>query len=371
MKYKIKSYLENIKLESYVKDTEDDTLSGDIIDCSLGVNPFGFPTILKDKNVNFFNMIDINNYPEFPYSNFKKEIIYYWKDHCNLEQANVKFGTGSIGILLNINRMFVEKDTMILGYCPTFTSYVSDVKLNQGKFDGVFLKPEDNYKFNSESLMLNINNDYSLIYIDNPNNPTGQVIPLGEIKEIIEKACDSNVCVIVDEAYGDFMDNSNSAVSLVNEFENLMVVRSFSKGFGLAGLRVGYLMTSNVLSNYYSKIDVPFTINTAGQFAAMQALKDKEFILKSRKSISEVKEVVKKTFKKMRVLHTDNEVPIMTIEHPDKEVNLYDLFKKHNVLTESGEDFTGLGRNFVRLRIPSKADRIVAIIEKIETNKFY
>ena len=162
------------------------------------------------------------------------------------------------------------------------------------------------------------------------------------------------------------MEDSNSAISLVKEYDNLMVARSFSKGFGLAGLRVGYLISSAPLSRIYSNISPIFTISTVGQYAAIQAMRDKDFIIESRRKISEVKQKIIESIKKITVLETDSHVPIMTIMHPDKNADLYKIFKMHHVLTESGEDFAGLGKNFVRMRVPSEADKIIGIIEEIE-----
>jgi histidinol-phosphate aminotransferase len=363
LNYKTKKILKQFKAVRYVKDSGDDTSSfSDVIDCSLGVNPFGCSSLFDECKEDFFNRFNINNYPDLPYTELKKELAAYLKNICSLDESNIKFGTGSVGVLLNINRMFIERNTMVLGNCPTFTEYISDIKLNEGIYDYVLLDPDDNYKFNFDRFAKKINNKYALIYIDNPNNPTGQVIPLTLIKMIVEMARDNDVCVIIDEAYGDFMDDSNSAISLVNQYDNLMVVRSFSKAFGLAGLRVGYLVTNKAISDIYSSIDTPFTVNTAGQFAAICAMKDKEFILSSRKKIRKVKQIIVKSFKKMTVLETNNEVPIMVVKHPDKNVDLYKLFKMHHVLTEA----VGLGKNFIRMRVPSDVEGIIGIIEKIE-----
>lgn len=367
MNYKIKKNLENFIVESYVKESQEDLeMPQDLIDCSLGINPFGSSVYFDEFKADFANNFSINNYPDFPYISLKREIADYWKDFCSLEESNIRLGTGSIGILLSINRLFIGKDSAVLGSCPTFTPYVSDVRLNEGIFDHVPLKSEDNYRFDYEAFLEKISSNYTLIYIDNPNNPTGQVIPLPVLKAIVEKAREYDVVVVIDEAYGDFIDSSNSAMGLVNRYDNLIVVRSFSKGFGLAGLRIGYLAANKAICNLYSKVDVPFTINNAGQYAAICAMRDRAFIQDSRKKIGEIKSKILSSFKKMKVLETNSEVPIMTIRHPDNGMDLFQKFKTHHVLTEAGSDFTGLGANFVRMRIPKDRDRITGIIEEIE-----
>lgn len=370
MNFKFKNILKDFEPESYVKEVDEDEDSlinqADLIDCSLGVNPFGHSDSIDTSVENNFKDFDVSSYPEFPYLELKEEIIKYWKDYCSLDENNIRFGTGSMGVLLAINRMFIEKFSKVLGVGPTFTLYASDVKLCEGIFNPVLLRTKENYKFNVDRFISHINPEYTLIYIDNPNNPTGQIIPIEEIKQIVKKARDNNICVIIDEAYGDFCDNSNSAINIINEFDNLMVVRTFSKGFGLAGLRVGYVVSSKYLSDIYAKVNVPFTLNSVAYYSAIRALNDKKFILDSRDKIKEIKEEAINTFKTIKVLETNNEVPIMTLQVPNENINLFEIFKINGVLTESGEDFTGLGKNFIRMRVPKTSSKLLKIIKQIE-----
>src|SRR5699024_4459156 len=108
------------------------------------------------------------------------------------------------------------------------------------------LSAENKYLFESFSIIFKLQQaDYKLLYLDNPNNPTGQIIPIEEIEFIVKKAAENSTCVIVDEAYGDYMDQQSSAISLVHKYENLFVVRTFSKAYGLAGMRIGYVVASD------------------------------------------------------------------------------------------------------------------------------
>ncbi|MGE5627401.1 MAG: pyridoxal phosphate-dependent aminotransferase [Solirubrobacterales bacterium] len=360
MYFKIKKNIKTFEPKSYVKEEPCSSLNS-LIDCSLGVNPFGH----SDKINSSLEKINLSSYPDFPYSELKNEIIKYW--NCShIAHSNIRFGGGSIDILRNINKAFIEKNTKVLGCAPTFTSYPSDVLLNEGIFDYVPLSENTNYKFDAEKFISLINDKYSLIYIDNPNNPTGQIIPLDEIRQIAEKARENNVCLFVDEAYGDFMDEKNSAINLTDSFENIMVSRTFSKGFGLAGLRIGYLIAGNYLTETISKVDIPFTINSLGTFAAIEALKDKSFILESRTNIGKIKKALMNSFKNLKVLETNLEVPIMTLTTLDPKIHLYKLFYINGVLTESGEDFNGLQKNFIRMRVPKDPTELMNRINSVE-----
>lgn len=136
------------------------------------------------------------------------------------------------------------------------------------------------------------------------------------------------------------------------QYQNLAVVRSFSKGFGLAGARVGYMVTGRLIADYYSKVELLFIVSTFGQFAVQVALKDEGFLRDSIRKVRNTKHKILDTLKGIRTLETDLRVPIMTLQHPSEKVDLHEEFYKQGVLTEPGEGFVELGKNSVRLRSP-------------------
>lgn len=370
MNIKVRKHLVDFRRESYVTDCEDECLNIEeretYIDCSLGINPYGYPDTINEARKLFYEYKDVNEYPDYPYNQLKKSLIEYWKAVINLKPSNIKIGCGSIGIIANINKMFIDNGAKTLGYCPQFTDFMVEVKCCNGVYNYITLNPEKNYKFDSSKMISAMNDEYKLVYLDNPNNPTGQVISLSKIKDIVEEAEKMNVCVFVDEAYGDFMDKNNSAISLVNDYDNILVARSFSKGFGLAAYRVGYLVTSELIGSYYSKIDWPFTVSTPGQFIASFALKDCNFLDECRKKIQKAKKEIMASCSKIKVYETDVQVPIMVLEHPDRSVDLYNELKKRGILTEPGEAYVELGKNCVRLRVSKEVDKIIRAIKDIE-----
>jgi len=174
----------------------------------------------------------------------------------SLRKTIVFIGAGSMGCLEKINKALMREGVTVLGYLPQFTEYISEVEALGGVYDSIMLDESDGFRFNSEKLLSKLSKEHILVYIDNPNNPTGQVIPIDEIRLIVERAMRLDVVVIVDEAYGDFMDDENSALTL--NYPNLIVIRSFSKGFGLAGLRVGYaVIKGEEVKEFYRKVNLP------------------------------------------------------------------------------------------------------------------
>ena len=127
-----------------------------------------------------------------------------------------------------------------------------------------------------------IADDTRLVFIANPNNPTGTFIPAAEIEAFLQKV-PASVVVVLDEAYNEFLaqEHQFESADWVKKYPNLLVSRTFSKAYGLAGLRVGFAVAQPALTDLMNRIRQPFNVNSLAQAAAIAALNDKEFLAKS------------------------------------------------------------------------------------------
>ncbi len=370
MDYKIKKNIKDFSAYCYAVPPEgaSDIPPDKLIDCSLGINPYGYSDYIGVEKL--FEQIKaghiLNDYPDVAYNKIREDICLSFEKICPIKKENFRVGTGTIGILEKLTQLFVEKDTKALGFCPQFPSFRINVMLCGGRVDGVLLREENNYKIDVEEIIENINSDYKLIYIDNPSNPTGQIIPIESIRKLTKLAKESGVFVIVDEAYGDFMEKKNSAVNIINEFDNIAVIRSASKAYGLAGLRFGYLVADQRFLKEYDKIDTPFPVSSLSATLFSSVLKDEKFLEDSRKKVSIIKKETIDSFRKIKVWETGDTVPIMIIEHPNKDLNLYEEFLKYNVFVEPYFAFENTGKNCVRMRVLAEPERIIKIIKQLE-----
>ena len=360
VEYSIRDSISNLFKSSYAREDSFPENISNFIDCSSGINPFGFSSQVKAA-VQSIPLEAINLYPESS-TGLKKTLMEYWQDVIEIKGNNIFFGNGSIDIIYKINKLFLDDKSKVLGYSPQFSDYIDDVKSYGGIYDYHLMTMENNFKFIPEVFLGKVNKHYKLIYIDNPNNPTGQIIPLPSIEEIVKKAQSLGICVIIDEAYGDFMDKSNSAVTLVKKYNNIFILRTFSKGLGLAGVRGGYLVTSDIFTEYYNKVSNPYVLNGIANYIAIAALNDIRFIDECKEKVRIAKTKIINSLQKCTVLETDLHVPIMTIKHPDSNVDLMELLKNHNILAVSGAGFIGLDKSFARLRIPSDVDSLVSAL---------
>jgi len=176
-------------------------------------------------------------------------------DYLQLQQACIAIGNSSDEVMDRITRLFLEKGESALTFAPTFSVFKYCVKYQGAQHIAVPLKK--GFQIDIEAMLAAFRPETKLLYLCSPNNPTGNQLELGEIEALIEEFPG---IVMVDEAYGEYADYS--VIPLINKYENLVVLRTFSKAFGLAGLRLGYALANSSLANAVNKIPAPYAINT-------------------------------------------------------------------------------------------------------------
>lgn len=283
---------------------------------------------------------------------------------------NIVLCDGSVAGLYLINRLFLEPGDRVLGYVPQFSEYETDVKMRGCDFDAVPLRAEDGFRFDPDTFIDALRPEHKLAYLDNPNNPTGQVIPLAAIEKILDAAAALNVAVLVDEAYGDYMAPECSALTLWGGHENLLVTKTFSKGFGLAGLRAGYLVFPDELACAVGNITNPYTVSALSRHVAARTVADTSFLTVLRDKTAGIKAEFLRPWKRIAVAHTEPTVSISLFTHADPAVDLAREFAKRRILVISGTDFSGVGKNSVCFRVPAAADmaRALDVIADIDAS---
>lgn len=336
-----------------------------ILDCALGRNSFG----TSERVIEFakhYDWSDLWQHPDTSYKDLKQEICKFWSDYADLKVANVKVANGSSFVLSRFNKLFIEPGVKVLGYVPQFSAYMVEVAAMGGKYEAVPLDPQEGFKFNLDRLLSKIKPDYCIVYIDNPNNPTGQLISLSDIETITREAARRDIVVIIDEAYGDYVEERCSAVNLFNRYKNLVVTRTFTKGYGVGRFRVGYGILPTELGDYYSRIELPFSVSTMGASLAREAILDQDFILNTRQQVKAKKEKLTKELSQRGYLigETCQSCPIFIVGHKDKDVDLKEELLSKGILTISGIDWENLDKNYARINTPPSAENFIARLER-------
>ena len=225
--------------------------------------------IWLDANENPFETI-VNRYPD-PFQTALKKELSMIKE---LQTNQIFIGNGSDEAIDLMFRAFCEpdKDKSYI-FPPTYGMYEVSAKINNIETVKINLKPD--FQLPDKSEFIEKIDSAGLLFICSPNNPTGNTYSLKSIKEM---ASAFSGIVIVDEAYIDF-SSSMSAISLLNETPNLVVLNTLSKAYGLAGLRLGMAFASKEIIAIINKIKPPYNINSLSQIEGLKALKNTEIFL--------------------------------------------------------------------------------------------
>lgn len=322
---------------------------GEYLDCALAYNPFGCSSRVIEGIKNSSPQA-VYLYPKEE-EKLKEAISNYW----GLKNEQIFLGTGSMGCLQKINKL-LSPGSVVLGYAPQFLPYINDARLNGAVYEYISLRKENDFTIDVGEIIEKITEKTSFVYIDNPHNPTGQILKLKQIEEIAEVADRKGAILIVDEAFGEFMDKKNSAINI--EFPNIVVTRSFSKGFGLAGLRIGYcIVKSDGMKKAISRVDFPFSVTTLSILAALNALEDQGFLRKTVEQTRKNKEKLMRVLgKNFHIAKTDKSTPIFLCGGSG---NTYQYFLSRGILTVPGGEFMNLDNSYVRIRIPKSAEEFI------------
>ena len=182
-------------------------------------------------------------------------------------------GNGSNQLIDLLIRLLVNPGDEVINCTPTFGIYSFSTKLCSGVL--VDVPRDEAFNINIAKVKAAITPKTKLIFVTNPNNPTGNLTPEKDIVELLE----TGVPVVVDEAYYEF--SRQTIMPFFTKYENLIILRTFSKWAGLAGLRVGYGIFPEAIADFILRIKIPYNVNVAAQVAVAESLKDKDYLLSS------------------------------------------------------------------------------------------
>lgn len=239
-------------------------------------SPYDVPESLKKQLLASFFEVDFNRYPaEQP-----QALMTALEKAERLPPGSVIVGNGSNELTYTLGMCFVHPEKPVVIARPMFSLYESMINLHGGKVVGV--APRSDFQFDADGILDAIRTHQpGLVIVTTPNNPTGLAMNTADIKRIVEAAPGF---VVIDEAYHEFNPGSG-AVGLLQSHPNVIILRTLSKAFGLAGLRLGYLMARPALCTEIMKSRLPFMIDRLSENVALTLLENKPLIEAQIKTI--------------------------------------------------------------------------------------
>ncbi len=319
------------------------------LDCSMGANPYDAPPEVM-RAVRQMSMAQVKQYPHD--SDVVDGIIGYLSPVYRAGRRNIILGCGSLNILLLINRAFLRPGSVVFGVTPGFSAYTDDLKYSGAEYHSLQMLRQDGFAFSADAFLAGLDAETpDMICLENPNNPTGQIYPVADVRRIAEAARARNIPLIVDEAYGDYMPLENSAVSLMGEFDNIIVARSFSKGFGVAGVRMGYMIAPGEAADQLRKIASPYDCNSVARLVAKAILDTPGYVEGVRARVGSEKPQVLAALRNIKAAKTADTTPISLLYCNDPDIDLCAHLREHGIYAISGKSFAGAGKNCVRMML--------------------
>jgi histidinol-phosphate aminotransferase len=269
-----------------------------------------------------------------------------------LDSANLSWGAGSMGVLANFARVFCGSGVKVLGITPQFLPGLMEFALAGADIATVSLSP-DRFRIDAKELSAALEKDTTLLYLDNPNNPTGSAMPLKDVAFLAEICARQGTLLLVDEAYADYLDDAESAFNL--DMDNVICIRTLSKGYGMAGLRVGYAAIRDPeLYRAYEDCSLAKATSEVSVAIAAKFLPRIDFGA-VREKVRYLKAQVTKFiggYSAFSIADTHPAIPICLLTWKDGG-NLYEKLMEAGIQTEAGHFFE-LDDRSVRFRVPSE-----------------
>ena len=314
---------------------------------ALGMSPSVAKIISNQK-------LNLERYPDGKSELLRKEISKKYK--CNFEK--IICGAGSDEVIQMICQLFLKpKDQVVV---PQYSFLMYRIYANIVGAKVVFAK-EKNFKVSMTEIIKKVTKNTKIVFVANPNNPTGTYLTKKEIIEL-RKKLNRRILLVIDDAYAEYMKNEDykSGLELFKNMDNVFILRTFSKIFGLASLRVGWGYGSKKIINALNIIKPPFNVSHIAQLAATEALKDKKFIDQSIKHNFLFAKKIKTYLEQYQIFSNSISANFLLLDFKNCKHTakyLYEKLKQRGIIVRSTEDGYHI-RNKLRLTIGSKQENL-------------
>jgi len=314
---------------------------------ALGMSPSVAKIISNQK-------LNLERYPDGKSELLRKEISKKYK--CNFEK--IICGAGSDEVIQMICQLFLKpKDQVVV---PQYSFLMYRIYANIVGAKVVFAK-EINFKVSITEIIKKVTKNTKIVFVANPNNPTGTYLTKKEIIEL-RKKLNKRILLVIDDAYAEYMKNQDykSGLELFKNMDNVFILRTFSKIFGLASLRVGWGYGSKKIINALNIIKPPFNVSHIAQLAATEALKDKKFIDQSIKHNFLFAKKIKTYLEQYQIFSNSISANFLLLDFKNCKHTakyLYEKLKQRGIIVRSTVDGYHI-RNKLRLTIGSKQENL-------------
>lgn len=318
----------------------------------LGPSPKAIRAIRKELS-------NIYMYPEGPCTVLREALA----QEFSLSEKMVVISNGADNLILMIANAFVNEGDEVVMADPTFSVYTNVTQIMGGKVVKVNLK---DFTHDLGGMLKKVNRKTKAVFICNPNNPTGTTVSQESFNRFLSKLPD-RVIVILDEAYGDFVEDAfyPNGLDYIRARRQVIVLRTFSKVYGLAGLRIGYALGREDLVDCLYQVRDPFPVHRLAQVAAVAALNDREHVLRSIQMVYEGKRYLYRELDKMGLIYVPSHANFIFIDLERDSEKIFQALLRDGIIIRPGK--TWGFPTFARVTVGRMGDnqRFIKALRKI------
>jgi histidinol-phosphate aminotransferase len=318
----------------------------------LGPSPKAIAAIRRE-------LPNIYLYPEGPCTILRKALAKKFA----ISEGMVVISNGADNLILMIASAFVNEGDEVVMADPTFSVYTNVTQIMGGKPIRVKLK---DFTHDLDTMLKKINRKTKLVFICNPNNPTGTTVSLESFNSFLSRLPE-RVIVVLDEAYGDFVEEAfyPKGLDYIRGKKQVIVLRTFSKAYGLAGLRVGFALGREDVMDCLYQVREPFPVHRLAQVAAVAALKDDDHAIKSIRLVYEGRRYLYRELDRVGLSYIPSQANFIFIDFGKDSEEVFQAFLKEGIIIRPGKIW-GF-RTFARVTIGRMEDnrRFIRALKKI------
>ncbi|WP_330217106.1 histidinol-phosphate transaminase [Endozoicomonas montiporae] len=330
----------------------------DIVKLASNENPLGpAPSSLASIKR---QLSDIARYPDGNLFNLRQAL----SQKLQVLPEQITFGNGSNDVLVLLAQSWLKP-----GVSAVFSEYAFVVYPIAVKAAGAesIVVPARNWGHDLEAMADAVREDTRMIFLANPNNPTGTAFSRDELVCFLDKVR-NDIIVVLDEAYFEYVQDEKhpDGIALLNQYPNLVVTRTFSKAYGLAGSRVGYSVSSKNIASVLNKLRQPFNVNNLGEAAAVAVLEDEDYLARSRSLNSEGLEKVATGLQDQGFAYIPSKGNFITFDTGGDAMVVYQKLLEKGVIVRPVANYGMLRHLRVSIGLPEENDRFLQALAEVK-----
>ena len=339
----------------------------EVLDFSANINPLGIPNSIKEAVIHSIDMCV--NYPDPLCRKLGKELA----SKLNTSEEYLTFGNGAADLIFRL--VLTEKPKKALLLAPTFAEYEQALKTVECDVEHYQLSADNSFGLDDDFLN-HINEGLDIIFLCNPNNPTGQLIEQSLLIKIVEKCQSLNIRLMLDECFIDFVKepDNHTMINFIKEKDTLFLLRSFTKSYAIPGLRLGYgICSDKELLTKISEQGQPWSVSLLAQEAGRQALSEDAYLQDSRNIIFEERSFLVNELSALgyqTFVPESNYIFFSIIENANKlddelKEDYIDSFQndmeKENILIRCCANYIGLKKGYFRIAVRNHKENTILV----------